>query len=86
MKVNPLGNCKDVKSKIPKIWNIFTENKNKKNKKDKNEIKIPVIRINLNGIKEKDTKPSRAKAVAPKKEKFVFPLYRSSLSYSTPIC
>ena len=66
--VNPFGICNAEKSKIPEICNTFTENKNKKNKKDSKEITIPVIKINLKGNKEKDTKPSKAKAVAPKKK------------------
>ena len=86
VKVKPLGNCIEVKSKILNICKIFIENKNKKNKKEKKEIIIPIIKINLRGIKEKDTKPSKAKAVAPKKEKLVFPAYLSFLSYSIPVC
>ena len=42
--------------------------------------------MNLRGINEKETKPSKARAVAPKKEKLVFPAYLSSLPYSTPVC
>ena len=78
--VSPFGICNDEKSKIPKICNTFTENKNKKNEKDSKEITTPLIKINLKGNKEKDTKPSKAKAVAPKKEKLVFPAYLLSLS------
>ena len=80
VKVKPLGRSKDVK------LNTFTENKNIKNKKDIDEIIIPVTKINLKGINEKDTKPSSAKALAPKNEKFVLPAYLSSLSYSMPVC
>ena len=32
-----------------------------------------------------DTNPSKAKAVAPKNEKLVFPAYLPSLSYSIPV-
>ena len=32
----------------------------------------PIIKINLKGIKEKDTKPSKATALAPKKEYLVY--------------
>ena len=70
--VKPFGITNSARSKILNICNIFTENKNKKNKKDIIEIITPVIKINLSGTREKDTKPSKAKALAPKKVKLVF--------------
>ena len=45
--------------------------------------KKKMIKINLKGSKEKDTKPSRARAVAPKNEKLVFPFL---CYYSKPCC
>ena len=67
--VKPFGiTSAELRSKIPKIFNTFNENKYKKNKKDNKEIITPVIKTNLKGIREKDTKPSKATALAPKKE------------------
>ena len=86
VKVKPFGSCIDEKSKIPKPWKIFAETRNIKNKKDIIEIIVPVININLKGTNEKETKPSNAKEVAPKKEKLVFPANLASLSYSIPVC
>ena len=78
----PLGQYSGLKCEVFESMEILKGNSSK----DIMEIITPVIKINLRGTKEKDTKPSRAKALAPKKEKLVFPAYLESLSYSTPAC
>ena len=43
--------------------------------------KLPINKINLKGIIEKDTKPSKAREIDPKKLNFASPAFLSGLSY-----
>ena len=68
-----MGLAKNSLSIKPIIINIFTENKNKKSSIDNKDKIIPMTKVNLRGSKEKDMMPSKAKALAPKKENLGLP-------------